>query len=30
MQRFLVNTSLFEGSAAPLVVVQNWTAEIPN
>jgi len=30
MQRFLVNTSTYEGSAAPLVVVQNWTAEIPD
>ncbi len=30
MQRFLVNTSTQEGSAEPLVVVQNWTAEIPD
>jgi len=30
LQRFLVNESLHTGTADPLVVVQNWTAEIPD
>jgi serine/threonine protein kinase len=30
LQRFLVNQSLHTGTADPLVVVQNWTAEIAN